>query len=114
MMTSFLTKSYEFSASYSEVDKVVGHNYVLRATFETSGDDAGEALDKKIQDTLIKKIHSSDLGQHVDFLKNKKITDLTLLKTFWPLVAQAALPARLERLCLERDRTTQWALTAHA
>ena len=113
-MTSFLTKSYEFSASYSEADKVVGHNYVLRATFEACGDGTEETLDKKIQDALIKKIHSSDLGQHVDFLKNKQITDLSLLRSFWPLVAQAALPARLERLSLERDRTTQWALTAHA
>jgi hypothetical protein len=111
-MNSTLTLVFEFSASYSQGDRVTGHNYILSATFDALEEPAEPAIRAAVEKELIQKIHSRDLGQHVDFLKGKALTDLSLLRTFWPRVSQACSPARLVRLCLERDRRTRWTLTA--
>ena len=110
-MAISLTRSYEFSASFAQAEKVSGHNYILKVTWAVEDDSAEKPLDEKVRTALIQKVHSKDLSMNVDFLKGLAITDLSLLKAFWPLIAQVSLPARLELLCLERDKRTQWALT---
>lgn len=111
-MKSTLTKSFEFSASYSDGSKVFGHNYVLRATFVASDFSEEAGLAEKIDSALIQKIHSRDFGLHVDFLKNTPPNDPARLKVFWEKITQAVQPLRLHSLCLERDRKTRWTLNA--
>ena len=101
-MPATVTKNFEFSASLSQGKKVLGHNYILRATFEASDLSAENGLAEKIEKTLIEKVHSRDLGE---------TNDLALLKDFWGVVTQATRPAKLLSLCLERDRRTQWTFT---
>ena len=107
-----LTKSYVFSASYSSGPRVIAHNYRLKASFDGLEEGAEPELDKKIQSVLIQKIHSHDLGQDVDFLRGRPLSDTSLLDAFWPLFTQIALPARLISLSLERDANTRWTLMA--
>ena len=117
-MRASVTKSFEFSASYSlptpagRSEKVLGHNYVLRATFQAEDASQEHGLDEKINQALIQKMHSRDFGLHVDFLKNVSPSDLSRLKVFWRIITEATRPTRLQSLCLERDRHTQWTLNA--
>ena len=110
-MKATVTKIFEFSASHSQGGRVLGHNYVLRATFHAVEPSAENGLSEKIDNALIKKIHSRDLGE-VDFLKNTPPEDLPLLRSFWVVITQATRPAQLESLRLERDRRTQWTLAS--
>ena len=109
-MFASVTKTFEFSASYSKADKVIGHNYTLRATFLAASEADERGLVPKIQDALIQKIHSKDLGEHVDFLKDVVISDVALLRSFWPIIANATKPVLLKKLSLECDRSTRWTL----
>ncbi len=106
-----LTKAYEFSASYSSGKRVIAHNYRLIAIFENVAEFSETGLDSNVHSSLIQKIHSRDLGQDVDFLRDVVLSDVSLLKAFWPLVAEAIKPANLVSLSLERDRLTRWTLT---
>ena len=106
-----LTKSYAFSASYSSGPRVIAHNYRLEASFDGLSEAGEPELDKKIQNDLIQKIHSRDLGQDVDFLRGRPLSDTSLLGAFWPLLTQIAHPARLASLSLQRDTGTRWTLT---
>ena len=110
-MTATVTKIFEFSASHSEGARILAHNYVLRATFHASDKKDEQGLSEKIDRALIRKLHSKDLGENGDILKNKPLDDLSLLKVFWGVVVDVARPVRLCRLTLQRDRTTQWTLT---
>ena len=69
-------------------------------------------LVEKIESSLIQKLHSRDLGEHVDFLKGVPLNDPALLKAFWAVLEPAVLPAVLRSLSLERDRRTRWTLAA--
>ncbi len=106
-----LTKSYAFSASYSSGPRVVSHNYRLEAVFDGVLESQEPALDRKIQDGLIRKIHSQDLGQHVDFLRGKALSETVLLEAFWNFVSELVRPASLKALSIERDGRTRWTLT---
>lgn len=106
-----LTKSYDFSASYSSGDRVIAHNYRLTADFKNIPEALERDLDAKIQNVLIRKVHSRDLGQDVDFLRGISLSDTALLKAFWPLIATSAVPGKLLSLSLERDARTRWTLT---
>ena len=97
--------------SHSEKGKILGHNYVLSATFQAADASAEEGLTEKIGEALIQKVHSRDLGESVDFLKNVALNDLSLLRAFWTVITQATRPAQLQSLSLQRDRHTQWTLT---
>ena len=111
-MTATFTKIFEFSASHSAGARVIGRNYALEATFAAPDVETERGLEERIDRALIQKLHSRDLGQHVDFLKGRPLDDLSLLQSFWPVVAQAARPAELQVLALRRDRRTQWTLRA--
>ncbi len=106
-----LTKSFEFSASYCLGNRVVAHNYRLEATFQNLLEPSAAELELKIQNTLIQKIHSRDLGQDVDFLRGVSLSEISLLKAFWPLIAKTVKPAVLTALSLESDSHTRWTLT---
>ena len=111
-MVVTLTKTFQFSASFTDGDGVAGHNYTLRATFRAPDERVEEGLDEKVESSLIKKLHSKDLGEHVDFLKGVSLNDPNLLKTFWSVLEPAVRPAVLRSLSLERDRKTAWTLAA--
>ena len=111
-MTATVTKTFEFSASHAHGDKVIGHNYTLRAVFQVSDEHAETGLSDKIEKCLIQKVHSRDLGQHVDFLKGAALNELALLKAFWAVIEPSVHPTVLHSLSLERDRRTLWTLTA--
>jgi hypothetical protein len=110
-MKAKLSKAFEFSASYSCGKRVMAHNYRLEATWEDVSEQSEPDLDRKIQNALIQKIHSRDLGQDVDFLRGVVLTDVSLLEAFWPVISEAAKPAKLTTLSLERDARTRWTLT---
>ena len=107
-----LTKTFQFSASFADGNRVEGHNYTLKATFHAADERAEEGLDEKIEKSLIQKLHSRDLGEHVDFLKGVPLNDPSLLKVFWSVLAPAVHPVVLYSLSLERDRKTAWTLAA--
>ena len=111
-MITTVTKIFEFSASHAHADRVVGHNYTLRATFYAPDERTEAGLGEKIEVSLIQKLHSRDLGEHVDFLKGVPLNDPALLKAFWAVLEPAVLPAVLRSLSLERDRRTRWTLAA--
>ena len=110
-MSATVTKTFEFSASHAEGDKVVGHNYILKCVYLAADASAEEGLTEKIQRDVIQKLHSRDLGQSVDFLKNVPLNDLAILRTLWRVITEATRPAQLHSLCLIRDRQTEWTLT---
>ena len=103
-----LTKKFHFSASYAiSPDRVIGHNYILGVTTEGVDEAAEMLLEKKIHEALIQKIDSQDLGMHVDFLKNIKITDTNLLRVFWEIIRVEIHPIELSVLSLQRDEHTE-------
>ena len=108
------TKIFHFSASFSKGTEVRGHNFTLAVTAEYAGGMDEAAAEKKIEDGLIRKIHSRDLSLHVDFLKNTEINDLNLLKAFLPIVSWEIAPLKLHSLALERDSRTRLELPAEA
>ena len=89
---------------------MIAHNYHLEAVFKNVSELLEPDLDLKIQNTLIKKINSCDLGKDVDFLKGVSLSDTALLKVFWTILAKIAKPATVVSLSLERDRHTRWTL----
>ncbi len=101
------TKKFNFSASYTKADRVIGHNYILSVTTGALSESEEAAVDKKIREVLIKKIDSRDLGLHVDFLKNKDLTDAGLLNAFWGIIQTEIRPVELTALSLECDDHTQ-------
>ena len=111
-MPATVTKTFEFSASHSQDGKVFGHNYVLRCTFLATDASAEAGLTEKIESSLIHKLHSRDLGESVDFLKNVALNDLSLLRAFWRVITEATRPSQLHSLRLKRDRRTEWMLVA--
>jgi len=64
-------------------------------------------FEKKIEESLIKKLDSRDLGLHVDFLKGAALNDANLLRIFWGIIKKEIRPAALYSLSLERDGRTK-------
>jgi hypothetical protein len=102
-MTLRLIKYFNFSASYETKGRVIGHNYQLAVTLEYLPEEDEAVVTQKIQRDLIDTIHSRDFGQHVDFLKNKEITDALLLMEFSQIIRKAIAPAKLLELTLKRN-----------
>jgi 6-pyruvoyl-tetrahydropterin synthase len=110
-MQVHLTKRFFFSASYSRAARVHAHNYTLGVTVTLPDEDYDESfLEARVRETLVDKVHSRDLGLHVDFLKGCSITELSLVTVFWGIVKKAVAPAELVSLTLEKDKTSQWTL----
>lgn len=102
-MKAVLTKVFHFSASYEKNHKIFASNYRLGVT-TSALDESDEAdFEKKIQESLIQKIHSRDLGLHVDFLKSVAITETALLQIFSERIKNTIAPLPLFALSLERD-----------
>ncbi|MBI4432027.1 MAG: hypothetical protein HY592_00895 [Candidatus Omnitrophica bacterium] len=107
-----LTKSFSFSASFARDGKIYGHNYTLEITIDHLSFPDETAMTERVEESLIKKLQSRDLGLHVDFLKGIEIDEKNLLARFWPIVEKAVSPARLYSATLRRDSRTQ--VTLHA
>jgi hypothetical protein len=100
------TKFFEFSSSYAKDGKVWGRNFRLGLTAHPMDEKTEAAFVRAVEEALIKKIHSRDLGLHVDFLKGTDITDLNLLRAFRMVLKEAIVPVMLKSLTLERDANT--------
>ena len=105
-----LTKSFDFSASHASAGKILGYNYRLHVHFEGAPDE--NAVAAKISSSLISKIHSHDLGEHVDFLKDVPLQGPELVRAFWRVIERAVAPEDLRSLTLEQDSRTRWTLEA--
>jgi 6-pyruvoyl-tetrahydropterin synthase len=103
-------KSFYFSASFSREGKVFGHNYALTVSMDCPDEKRRFLIENKIQESLIQKIHSRDLGLHVDFLKGVELTEENLLKIFWSLIEKNIHPVILRSLSLEKDSRTKLTL----
>ena len=55
---------------------------------------------------IISKVHTHDLGEDVDFLKNIKLDDISLLKAFWKRLSVSLSAFGVKRLTLRRDSET--------
>lgn len=105
------TRLFRFSASHAVGDRHLGHNYVLGVTVEgvrRASDE--ELLAGGVEEALIRKLDSKDLGLHVDFLKNVPLEDESLLRTFWGILEARLAPLKIRRLTLERDSRTSCSL----
>ena len=109
-MKARLSKKFQFSASHSKEDKIIGHNYRLTVVVSLESLEHESLLETTVQKLLINKIDSRDFGLHVDFLKGFEISDLNLLKAFWELLETPLQPLKLVGLSLERDRMTKVSL----
>ena len=110
-MEALLTKFFRFSASHSVGDKIYGHNYSLGVTVQALSLEEEKRFELLVEDTLIRRLESRDLGLHVDFLKSTPIEDSALLDAFWKLLEEKIKPARLRSLSLDRDSRTKTSLT---
>lgn len=104
-------KKYCFSASFSRGERVIGHNYILGVMTDALDEGQENALDLTVQRALIEKIDSRDLGKDVDFLKNIKIDEMSLLKAFWKILKPEIHPILLRSLFLEKDGRSQMILS---
>ena len=109
-----VTKLFRFSSSFERNEKIHGRNYTLGVVLEGLPEEAEERFEKNMDETLIRRVHSRDLGLHADFLKARDFTDSSLLEAFRPFVRQAAGPAKVRSLWLERDRQTRVTLECTA
>ncbi|MBI3315410.1 MAG: hypothetical protein HYZ87_00325 [Candidatus Omnitrophica bacterium] len=88
------------------------HNYTLNVTVDASdADGLEERLTRQVREALIDKVHSRDLGLHVDFLKGSTINELNLTTVFWGIVKKAISPVKLLSLTLEKDSHSQLTLS---
>lgn len=110
-MNTTFTKFFPFSASRSSGARVPGHNYVLGVTTSVPKESQETELVRRIEESLIRKIHTRDLAD-VDFLRPVPEGDEGLLRAFWPVVEASVVPAKLLVLTLERDRRTTTTLSA--
>jgi len=109
-MKILLTKIFYFSASHSQAGKIFGHNYALGVTTRVVDQDSERLLEEKVNGSLIRRIHSRDLGLHVDFLKEVAINDQNLLEVFWKILERDMRPLILLKLTLAKDERTQVAM----
>lgn len=106
-MDAELTKGFSFSASYRSGDRSIGRNYILRVTVHALPESEENEFEKTVQNELIEKIHTRDLSDNVDFLKNTAIDDLALLRAFRKRLAASLARFQPKRLTLERDARTE-------
>lgn len=107
-MRTVWTLSFPFSSSYAERERIRAYNFILHASLEgLSGPEFEQPLKEKIENGLIHKIHSKDLGLHVDFLKGLELNEEVILNAFWDELNGLVAPARLRTLTLERDDRTK-------
>ncbi len=112
MKKALLTKLFYFSSSFVRGREIHGHNFILSVTVELTPKTNEARLEEKIQTSVIKPVHSRDLGMDVHFLKNIPITELNLLKVFSGIIKNEIKPEKLVRLDLERDKNTRFSLPA--
>ena len=100
------TKYFCFSSSFSKGAQIFGHNYILGVTTDWLEEGDQRIFEKKINEALISKIHSHDLGLHVDYFKNVSIDDRAVLTVFSEIIRGEIAPLELRELTLERDQKT--------
>ena len=101
-----LTKAFSFSSSYTIGSRSIGRNFVLRLTVRALSEDEERALESLVEQELVSHLHTRDLSQNVDFLKNVEKTDQALLRAFWERLSRPLAPYGPKRLALERDAHT--------
>ena len=106
-MKTSLTKTFYFSASHSRAGKIFGHNYTLGVTTQVADEDSERILEEKVNEAILRRVQSRDLGLHVDFLKGISISDQNLLEVFWNILERKMKPLALLKLTLARDERTQ-------
>ena len=109
-MATELTKFFSFSACHTSSGKVLGRNYRFGITVEWVNQAQEERLIETVRRELISKVHTRDLGENVDFLKNISIDDASLLKEFKKRLSAALMGFNIKRLTLERDSETSTVL----
>ena len=105
-MDAELTKCFAFSASHSSGGRAVGRNYVLSITVPAMREDRESEFEAVVRRELISKLHTRDLSEHVDFLKNVEKTDAALLGAFWTQLEGPLRPYGPKRFALQRDLRT--------
>lgn len=95
-------QKFNFSVSFSNGGKVTGHNYSLAVTTDCLSDEEEKTFIRRINETLISKIHSRDLSL-MNFLDGKPITERGLLEKFYKIIKTGAEPFEIHGLELQRD-----------
>lgn len=107
-MNVTLELAFPFSACFDDAGGgLAAHNYTLRIVTEPLALPEEKRLRDCVDDKLIRRVASRDLGKDVDFLRGKKMTEPAVLAEFFRVVASAIAPVPVYRLCLERGDGTR-------
>ena len=104
-MDAELTKSFTFSASYSQGSRNVGANYVFLVCTAALDDTAEAELEAVVGREIISKLHTNDFSK-VDFLKGVGTTDAALLRAFWSRISGPLAGFSPRRISLQKDSRT--------
>jgi hypothetical protein len=105
-MKSAFTKFFRFSASYSKNGKIWGRNFRLGLTTHPMDEKTEETFVRIVEEKLIRRIDSRDLGLHADFLKIAEWSDMGILRAIKTFLREEIIPVTLKTLALERDENT--------
>jgi hypothetical protein len=110
-MSATLEIAFPFSACFDEAGGgLAAHNYTLRLMTRPLPRADEKKLRERIDEKLIRRIGSRDLGKDVDFLKGQKLTESVVLAEFLKVIASAISPQPVFRLSLERADGTRLTL----
>lgn len=105
-MDAELTKAFAFSASYSSGGRALGRNYTLLVTVGCLKETEERELEAIVRSELIDQVHTRDLSEQVEFLRNIEIDDVALLRAFWGRLKKPLTRFGPRRLALQRDPRT--------
>lgn len=107
-MSATLEIAFPFSACFDDADGgLAAHNYTLRLMTKPLPRPEEKKLRERVEDHLIAKLASRDLGKDVDFLKGKKLTEAVVLSECQRVLQRALSPQPVYRLSLERADGTR-------
>jgi hypothetical protein len=109
-MHAELTKTFAFSACHTDSGKILGRNYLFSITVEWLSADHENTLSAIVHREILSQVHTRDLGEHVEFLKNRPLDDASILEAFWKRLTKPLAKFRVKRLTLQRDSETSTAL----
>ena len=114
-MNLTLEIQFPFSACFDEAGGgLAAHNYSLRLLTEPLARADEKRLRTAVDDGLIRRIASRDLGRDVDFLKGKPLTESVVLSEFHKRIEPLIAPSPVLRLSLERADGTRLTLVPDA
>ncbi len=99
-------KSFSFSSSYSDGEKICAANYRFEIAVKYPFEASEEKLAQIIQKEIISKVHTRHLDECVDLFQGMRIDEYAILNVFWEKLSRPLSGFVVRRLTLHRDTTT--------